>query len=202
IQTFRYAADPFFFAKAKEQNAKQTYAQVMHWFVIVGSFVFLATTMLIDIVQYFIGKDYRGGLDIVPILLMANLFLGIYYNLSFWYKLSNKTVYGAWFSIIGAVVSVVLILLVVPRWGIYGAAVSVMGAYLVPMLLSLYYGRKYYPIPYRLAPMFLYPLGVAALYAIVHGLDLSLIWRVLILVGFMVWVFYAENVKDLLPKRM
>lgn len=202
IQTFRYAADPFFFAKAKEKDAKKTYADIMHWFVIVGCLVFLSTTMLIEVIQYFIGKEYRGGLEVVPVLLMANLCLGIYYNLSFWYKLSNKTIYGAWFSIVGALVSVGLIFWLVPIWGIYGAACSVMGAYLIPMLLSLYFGHKHYPIPYRLKSMFLYPLAVSGIYLIVEALQLNLTVRIAILLGFVMCVAYFENVINLLKKSL
>ena len=97
IQTFRYAADPFFFGEASNKEAQKTYALVMKWFVIAGSFIFLGTMLFIDLIQYFIGSSYREGLGVVPILLMANLLLGIYYNLSFWYKLTDKTIYGAWF---------------------------------------------------------------------------------------------------------
>lgn len=193
IQTFRYAADPFFFAKAKDKDAKQTYAHVMHWFVIVGSLVFLTTTMCIDVIQYFIGKDYRGGLEVVPILLIANLFLGIYYNLSFWYKLTQKTIYGAIFSTVGALTSVALIVLLVPHWGIYGAALSVMGGYLVPTLLSLFYGRRHYPVPYRMLPMVLYPLSVVLLYAGANWLQLPLLWRILIVAAYTAAAAYKEG---------
>ena len=95
IQMFRYAAEPFFFSQAKEKNAKETYAKVMKYFVIFGLLIFLFVMLYIDVIKYFIGADYREGLKIVPIILLANLFLGIIYNLSVWYKLTNKTKFGA-----------------------------------------------------------------------------------------------------------
>lgn len=116
IQTFRYAADPFFFGEANNKDAQKTYALVMKWFVIAGSFIFLGTLLFLDLIQYFIGSSYRSGLGIVPILLMANLLLGIYYNLSFWYKLTDKTIYGAWFSLSGAAIAIVSNIVLIPLW--------------------------------------------------------------------------------------
>jgi len=193
IQTFRYAADPFFFSEAKNKNAKQTYAKVMHWFVIFGSFIFLSVMLFIDVIQYFVGSSYREGLYVVPILLMGNLSLGIYYNLSFWYKLTNKTIYGAWFSVAGALVSIALNFLLVPNYGIIGSAWSVFAAYLVPTILSFYFGRKYYPIPYKSWAILVYPLLVVVIYYGLDALDLHLIWRLLFMMVFTAGVFVLER---------
>lgn len=193
IQTFRYAADPFFFSEAKNKDAKITYAKVMHWFVILGSIIFLSVMLFIDVIQYFVGSSYREGLYVVPILLMGNLSLGIYYNLSFWYKLTNKTFYGAWFSVAGAVVSIALNFILVPQFGIIGSAWSVFAAYLVPTILSFYFGRKYFPIPYKVWAIILYPTLVFAIYSGLSELELHLIWRILFMMVFTVGVFLLER---------
>jgi O-antigen/teichoic acid export membrane protein len=199
IQTFRYAADPFFFSEAQNKNAKQTYARVMHWFVIFGSFIFLSTMMFIDIIKYMVGTNYREGLYVVPILLMANLMLGIYYNLSFWYKLTNKTIYGAWFSVVGAIIAIALNFILVPRFGLYGSAWSVFAAYFVPLLLSLYFGRKNYPIPYQIKSMVFYPVLVALLVGISSYFQLSIFWNGGIITFFLILVFTMET--KLMPLR-
>jgi len=193
IQTFRYAADPFFFAEAKNKNAKQTYARVMHWFVILGSFIFLSMMMLIDVISYFIGADYREGAYVVPILLMGNLMLGIYYNLSFWYKLNDKTIYGAWFSTIGAIIAIVLNFILVPIYGIYGSAWSVMAAYTIPTLLSFYFGSKHYPIPYQVSSLIFYPLIVSIFFMVSSYFDFGLFANIGVLFLFMALVFVMET---------
>ncbi len=182
IQTFRYAADPFFFAESRNHNARETYAKVMHWFVIFGSGIFLATVMFLDVIKYFVGTEYRDGLFVIPILLMGNLILGVNYNLSFWYKLTNKTIYGAWFSIIGAVTSIALNIILVPRFGMMGSAWSVFAAYLIPTVLTYFYGKKYYPIPYKVWPMLLYPTMVYIIYYIQSAMEWSLVFRVVFFV--------------------
>ena len=102
VQAFRYAGEPFFFSYAGRADAKRAYALVMQYFVIAGVFIFLVVMLFIDLFKYFIGEEYRVGLEVVPILLMANLLLGIYVNLSVWYKLSDRTGLGAWVSLAGA----------------------------------------------------------------------------------------------------
>ncbi|NPD47972.1 MULTISPECIES: polysaccharide biosynthesis C-terminal domain-containing protein [unclassified Lentimicrobium] len=199
IQTFRYAADPFFFAEAKNKDAKQTYALVMHWFVIFGSLIFLGAMFFIDIIQYFIGNAYRDGIMVVPILLMGNLMLGIYYNLSFWYKLTDKTMYGAWFSVIGAMVAIVLNFILVPKYGMLGSAWSVFIAYLIPAILSYVIGRKHYPIPYKVNSMIAYPIIVVALYVLSAQLEWNLLGRIIIFILFSFGVLVYEN-KALLKK--
>jgi O-antigen/teichoic acid export membrane protein len=184
IQTFRYAADPFFFSEADKKDAKKTYAKVMHWFVIFGSFIFLTVMLFLDVIQYFVGSSYREGLYVVPVLLMGNLCLGIYYNLSFWYKLTNKTIYGAWFSIAGAAISIALNFILVPKFGIMGSAWSVFAAYFVPMLLSFYFSSKHYPIPYNVWAIIAYPTLVIAFYFFLSHWNLHMIWRLLFMLVF------------------
>ena len=193
IQTFRYAADPFFFAEVKKKDAKQTYARVMHWFVILGSFIFLSMMMFMDVISYFIGADYREGVYVIPILLMGNLMLGIYYNLSFWYKLNNKTIYGAWFSTTGAIIAILLNFILVPIYGIYGSAWSVLAAYMVPTLLSFYFGSKHYPIPYQKSSLIFYPLIVVVFFLASSYLELRLLANIGILFLFLALVFVMET---------
>ncbi|MEA3317636.1 MAG: oligosaccharide flippase family protein, partial [Bacteroidota bacterium] len=117
IQMFRYAAEPFFFSRMKDKNAKVLYADVMKYFIVFGLLIFLGVTLYIDIFKHYIGSNFHSGLRIVPIVLLANLFLGIIYNLSIWYKLNNKTKYGAYIAIFGALVTLGLNFLLVPKIG-------------------------------------------------------------------------------------
>ena len=147
-QTFRFAAEPFFFSHASKENAKEIYAKVMHYFVMMCAIIFLGVMMYMDIIKYFIGSDYYAGLKIVPILLMANLFLGVFYNLSIWYKLSGKTHWGAWLSLIGAGITLLLNFLLIPLMGYMGAAWATLICYAGMMGISYFIGQKYYRVPY------------------------------------------------------
>jgi len=156
IQSFRFAADPFFFSQAKKENAKQVYADVMKYFVIVCTFIFLGVMMYIDIVKYFVGKEYYEGLPVVPILLMANMCLGIYYNLSIWYKLTDQTRFGAYISIFGAIVTIVLNVWWIPIIGYMGSAWATFICYALMMILSFVYGQKNYHINYNITRILTY----------------------------------------------
>lgn len=157
IQAFRYAAEPFFFSKEKDEDAKQTYAKVMNYFVIVCSILFLGIMLFIDLFKYFIpNESYWEGLTIVPILLLANISLGIYYNQSIWYKLSGKTQYGAYIGIIGALITITLNYALIPSLGYLGSAWTTLICYVSMMLLSFGFSRKHYPIKYNLPKIFFY----------------------------------------------
>jgi O-antigen/teichoic acid export membrane protein len=151
VQAFRYAGEPFFFAYAGRADARRAYALVMKYFVIFCVFIFLLVTLYIDLFKYFIGREYREGLDVVPILLMANLFLGIYVNLSIWYKLTDRTLMGAWISLFGAALTVVLNVWWIPILGYVGSAWATLACYLGMAGISYFLGRIYYPVPYPLA---------------------------------------------------
>jgi len=155
IQAFRFAAEPFFFAMAKQQDAKNTYAQVMNYFVMACLVIFLGITLFIDIFKHFIGAQYHEGLTVVPILLLANLFLGIYFNLSIWYKLTGKTYFGAWFSLVGAAITILLNLWWIPVAGYYGSAWATLICYMSLAILSYVFGQRHYKIPYQAARIFL-----------------------------------------------
>ena len=156
IQMFRYAAEPFFFSHAREENAKQLYASVMKYFIIFCLLIFLTVTLFLDIFKYFIGPDFRAGLGIVPIILLANLLLGIFFNLSVWYKLTDMTKYGAVIAFVGAIITVVLNVLLVPKYGYTGAAWAHLACYFSMVVLSFIGGRKFYRINYDFLNIFLY----------------------------------------------
>lgn len=149
IQAFRYAGEPFFFAQAGRADAQRAYALVMNYFVIFCVFIFLLVTLYIDWFQYFIGAEYRVGLGVVPILLLANLFLGIYVNLSIWYKLSNRTGMGAWVAMGGAALTIALNLWWIPLWGYMGSAWATLVCYASMVLASYLLGQRYYPVQYN-----------------------------------------------------
>lgn len=150
IQAFRYAAEPFFFAQQKNENKKQIYVKVMNYFIGFLCLVFLGVTMNIDVLKYFIQNEiYWEGLGVVPILLVANIFLGIYYNQSIWYKLSNKTKYGALIAITGALLTIILNIVFIPKYGYWASAWATLSVYFFQMVLSYLLGQKHYPIPYN-----------------------------------------------------
>ena len=152
IMAFRLGAEPFFFNHSDKSDAKETYAKIMNYFIIVGSLVFVGIVAFIDIIKVLFIKnpDYWGAISIVPIVLLANLFLGIYHNLSVWYKLTDKTRYGMYFSIIGALLTIVLNIVLIPKIGFIAAAWATLAAYGTMMIVSYFYGKKYYNVPYNL----------------------------------------------------
>lgn len=149
IQAFRYAAEPFFFQYEKEKDSKETYAKLLNFFVIILGLIFLGAMLYIDVVILFIGENFRQGQHIIPILLFANAFLGIYYNLSIWYKLTNKTRFGAYISIFGLLITIVLNVIWIPKIGYLGSAWATFICYGSMVLVSFILGRKYYPIKYN-----------------------------------------------------
>lgn len=173
IQMFRYAFEPFFFAEEKKRNSKQVYAQVMNWFVAFVWFIFLGVTLNIEIFKYFVGPAFRTGLVIVPIVLAAKLFLGIFYNLSVWYKLTNKTLYGAVIAILGAVVTIGLNVVLIPKYGYIGAAWANFTCYLTMMIVSYFWGRKIYPVPYNVARVLIYSAMAVIIYFVAGTLHIT-----------------------------
>lgn len=156
IQAFRYAAEPFFFSEEKKTNAKETYASVMRYFVILAGFMFLGIMLFIDVVMLFVGEEFREGQKVVPILLMAYVFYGIVFNLSFWFKLSERTTWGAAISIVGAIITIWLNFWLIPIIGYMGSAWATLASYSVMMVISFVLSRIYYPIPYDMKRIVLY----------------------------------------------
>lgn len=171
IQAFNYAAEPFFFRNAKEANAKEIYAKVGQAFALVGSLIFLGIMLYLDLIQLLLGKDFREALGVVPILLLAFLFLGLYYNFSIWYKLSDKTKIGAYISIAGALITLALNFWLIPIIGYYGAAWAALACYSFMAAAGYFTGQKYYPIAYPIRKMLFYiGLSVLVYYASVQTL--------------------------------
>lgn len=173
IQAFRMAAEPFFFNRAKEEDAQKTYARVMKFFVIACCFMFLFIGLYRDVLQWVITlkSDHWGeGIYIVPLLAMGNIFLGIYYNLSIWYKLTNKNMYGALITVLGAVITIGLNIVLIPWLHYLGAALATFFCYLFMMIISYLLGQKYYPIPYAVKKLVGYLVVVALLYLVHRGL--------------------------------
>ena len=149
IQAFRYAAEPFFFNHAKDNDKRHIYATVMNYFTLVCLALFLTVTLYIDVFKHFINNRYWEGLHVVPVLLIANLFLGMYYNFSIWYKLSDNTNKGAIISTIGAVITVMANIVLVPLLGYTGSAWATLICYVSMAIICYLMGAKYYPIPYQ-----------------------------------------------------
>lgn len=157
IQAFRYAAEPFFFSHAKTSNSKQTYASVMNYFVGVCSTIFLGVLLFIDLIKYFIpNPEFWVGLKVVPVLLMANICLGIYFNQSIWYKMTDKTQFGAYIAIGGAILTVILNVILIPTLGYMGSAWATLIVYASMVLASYTLGQIHFPIPYNLIRVFSY----------------------------------------------
>lgn len=161
IQAFRYAAEPFFFAQEKNKDKDKIYSKVMTYFVILVSLIFLVISLNIDVFKWFVpNEEFWEGLKVVPVLLIANIFLGIYYNQSIWYKLADKTKYGAYIALIGASITIGLNLVLIPIMGYMGAAWTTLVCYATMTLISHYLGQKHYPIKYNLRKVGLF-LGSA-----------------------------------------
>jgi O-antigen/teichoic acid export membrane protein len=150
VQAFRLGAEPFFFSYAKNKNAGVTYARIMNYFVIAVSLIFVALIANIELLKHFISSEYWTGLNVVPLLLLGYLSLGIYMNLSVWYKLSDQTRYGLYISGIGAVITILLNVIFIPKYSYMASAWASLIAYSAMMVLSYVWGQKHYPIPYDL----------------------------------------------------
>lgn len=158
IQAFRYAAEPFFFLHYRQKEAKELHALVMNWFIIACSLIFLGVMLNLGWIQYFVGARYRAGIDVVPILLMANLWLGVFFNFSIWYKLTEQTRFGTYLTVWGAAVTLALNSYWIPEFGYLGAAWATLACYGSMALLSYVLGRRFYPVRYDLKRILGYPL--------------------------------------------
>ena len=160
IQAFRYAAEPFFFNHAKQNDKRHIYATVMNYFTLVCLALFLTVSLYIDVFKHFINNRYWEGLHVVPVLLIANMFLGMYYNFSIWYKLSDNTNKGAIISTIGAVITILANIILVPLLGYTGSAWATLICYTSMAIICYFMGAKYYPIPYQVRRLLGY-IGLA-----------------------------------------
>ena len=162
-QAFRYAYEPFVFGSAKEKGSRDTYAKAMKYFIIFTLLDYLVVVGYLDVLKYIIGRDYWEGLKVVPVVMAAAIMMGVYFNLSFWYKLIDKTIYGAWFSGVGCVVLVLINVLLIPKYGYMACAWAGVAGYGTAMLLSYFVGQKKYPINYPLKSITVY-ICIAALF--------------------------------------
>lgn len=165
-QAFRYAYEPFVFGSAKEKGSRDTYAKAMKYFIIFTLLAYLVVVGYLDVLKYIIGRDYWEGLKVVPVVMAAEIMMGVYFNLSFWYKLIDKTIYGAWFSGVGCVVLVLINVLLIPKYGYMACAWAGVAGYGTAMLLSYFFGQKKYPINYPLKSITAY-ICIAALFTAV-----------------------------------
>ena len=167
IQAFRYGAEPFFFAQAQKKDAKEQYEIVMRYFIAFTAFIFLSINLFIDIIKHFIQDEaYHAGLDVVPILLLANLFLGMYYNLSVWYKVSEKTRFGAYLSVAGAAITIGLNILLIPTMSYMGSAWATLICYASMCVMSYVFSRRHYPISYNWKYISFYMISALSLFYI------------------------------------
>lgn len=200
IQMFRFAAEPFFFAQAKEKNAKEVYANVMKYFVIFGWLIFLGVMLYLDILKYFIDEDYHTGLFIVPILLIAKLFQGVFYNLSVWYKLTDLTKMGAYIALTGTVITIAFNLLLVPEIGYKGAAYGQLACYGSMVIISFIMGRKYYKVQYPVKWIAFYSALALVFYWISthfqsQGVFIKFSLNTLLMLVFIAIAFFLERKK-------
>ena len=175
-QAFRYAYEPIVFGKGADSNNKQYYASAMRYFVIFTLLAFLSVVAYIDLLKHLIGADYRQGLVVVPIVMAAEIMMGIYFNLSFWYKLTDRPIWGAYLSSIGCAVMIAVNVIFVPRYGYMACAWAGFAGYGTSMLLSYIAGQHYYPIAYPVKAIGGYTLLAAALFAAMTMVDLGNTW--------------------------
>jgi O-antigen/teichoic acid export membrane protein len=196
---FNYAAEPFFFKSYKDEGSTTTYAVILKAFSIAGCIVFLTISLFLNQAMYLIGSEYRNVSDIVPILLMAYLFLGIYYNISIWYKLKDKTYMGAIIALTGAVVTIASNIILIPRIGYVGAAWSALICYVIMCILAYITGRRNLAIPYQIGPITLYIIGALFLLYLgswVEVMDLSLALELIIKASLLTLFIAVAFVKD------
>lgn len=167
-QAFRYAYEPFVFGKAKDKDSRDTYAAAMKYFLIFTLLAFLVVMGYIDVLRHIIGRDYWDGLRVVPIVMAAEILMGVYFNLSFWYKLIDRTIWGAWFSGIGCVVLIAVNVIFVPQYGYMACAWAGFAGYGTAMILSYFVGQKYYPINYPLKSIGVYVAITLLFFIVMH----------------------------------
>jgi len=172
-QAFRYAYEPIVYAKSRDADKSEYYASAMKYFLIFTLLAFLCVVGWMPWLQYIIGEDYREGLGVVPIVMVAEIMMGVYFNLSFWYKLIDKTIYGAWFSLIGCAVLFAVNIIFIPKYGYWACAWGGVAGYGTAMVLSYVVGQKKNPIPYPLKDMALYVLCTALLFTVMEFVPTS-----------------------------
>jgi len=195
---FRMGVEPFFFSHAKSEKPQKTYAQITNYFVILGSIILLGVIVFIDVLGKLLlhNSVYWEALDVVPIILLASFCLGIYHNLSVWYKVTDRTKFGAYISSVGAIITLIINISLIPKIGYMASAVATLAAYGSMMILSYYFGKKYYPIPYNMRKIVFY-LSVSLVFSILsfYVFNRNLIAGSILLLVFLGLVYKMEGDK-------
>ena len=193
---FRLGIEPFFFSHSKNENAPQTYAMITKYFVIFGSLILLGVIVFADVLKFLLldDKSYWEAMKVVPLIILANFFLGIYNNLSVWYKLTDRTKMGAYISIVGAVLTLALNYLLIPKFSYYGSAIATIVAYGSMMLISYVLGNRYYPIPYDMEKIGGY-LGLSIVFSAIsfYGFRENYLVGISLLLVFVYFVYHNEK---------
>ncbi len=193
---FRLGIEPFFFSHSTSDKAPQTYAVITKYFVILGSLILLGVIVFADVLKFLLldDKSYWQAMKVVPLIILANFFLGIYNNLSVWYKLTDKTYIGAYISIIGAIITLILNYLLIPKYSYYGSAIATIAAYGSMMIISYILGNKYYPVPYDMEKISGY-LGLSILFSVIsfYGFRENYFVGIPLLIVFMYFVYHNEK---------
>lgn len=207
---FRFAYEPFVFSQARNdgKDKRRAYADAMKYFIIFTLFIFLTVTCFLDIIKYIIAERFHSGLAVVPIVMLAELFFGITFNLSFWYKLSDCTIWGTWFSLLGLIITIVLNVVLVPKIGYMGCAWASVASYGVMMLASYFVGQSKYPIPYNVGRIVIYFIVAGGFFAAMTLVKFPSSWmgyvyRVALLIVFGLFAMRFEHIKfsHLIPRR-
>lgn len=211
IQAFRFAYEPFIFAKSKDkgEDRLQSYRDAMKWFVIFSMVIFLGVMFYLDIIRHFISSSYFSGLKVVPVVMIAEFFFGVFFNLSLWYKLTDRTAWGMWLSLFGLAVTLGLNFLLVPKWGYMGCAWAAFGCYGAMMVASYVAGRVNYPIGYNVPRLAFYFMTAMALWAFSEVIAieahpwLTMVIRTPLLALYVLMALRLEHVglRDLIPGR-
>ncbi|MCP4974554.1 MAG: oligosaccharide flippase family protein [Maribacter sp.] len=193
---FRMGIEPFFFSHSNTENPQKAYAQITNYFVVLGSIILLGVVVFADILKELFVRDpnYWEAMNIVPIIILASFFLGIYHNLSVWYKVTDRTKFGAYISMIGAILTIIINLIFIPHFGYMASAVATLAAYGCMMLMSLFFGRMYYPIPYNFRKIIFY-LFISILFSALsfYVFDRNLFYGIPLFLLFLGMVYKLEN---------
>jgi len=199
-QAFRFAYEPFVFGKSKDKDNRETYAQAMKYYLIFTLLAFLVVMGYLDILKYLVGESYWDGLRVVPIVMAAEIMFGVFFNLSFWYKLTDRTIWGAYFSGIGAMVLIVIDILLIPKFSYMACAWAGFAAYSTSMLLSYFIGQRYYPIAYPIRQMSQYVILTIFLFVgMQYASNMLPLWATLIVNTLLIAVFAGYLVKKDFP---
>lgn len=206
VQAFRYAAEPFFFSNASDKNSPALFARVNHYFIVLCCVILLGVSINMDIFKYFLGNpEYWQGLSIVPILLLGYLFLGVYYNLSVWFKLTDKTYFGTYITLGGAIVTIAANFILIPIAGIEGSSWATFICYFVMTAVCYLLGQKYYPIPYKVLHDMSYIIATTVLVYAINSIVIENIWlassfHMFVFAGYLLIIYFLER-KDLKGSR-